>query len=596
LRISQHVGATAVVVVSVLGLVGGTAAAQTASSSPSPESRNTFVVGTTGDLNSANPFRQFDATESFVGGLMYDGLLRLSQADYTTEPELAERWDVSDDQLTWTFHLREGLTWTDGTPITAHDFAWTGNFIVEHDISSWSDGYTYTESIEAIDDQTIVWKTKRPTLVPGLAGYNLLLPEHVWGGFTEKELKSFKNFPDPVASGSFNLVEWKQGEYFRMEANPDYWDGAPVIDEIIFRIYNSNEAVVQALIKGAIDYTQVPSAALFEALEGQSGIGTAINSAEGFYQMSFNLSSDPKSGAHPAVLDPRFRWAVAHAIDKATLTERIARGYADPGTTPVVPLYDFWHWEPPPEEAVAFDLSEAERLLDEAGYVDTDGDGIRESPNGGRPLELRLLTASSDADMFKTAPFVERWLEDIGMAVTVETMTDAKLYDVWLESLDWDLIIYAWGVGPDPDFILSSFTTGQCGYWSDTCYSNPEYDELYRAQQSTLDEAQRQAIVRQMQQIIYRDVPEIVLWYPNYFEAWRSDRWTGFVHWPEPDGTVFWGNMYSARLVRPVSDEAVAVGPEAGPAGWMWLVAISVIALAIVGAAVRRRRLDAYYA
>ena len=140
-------------------------------------------------------------------------------------------------------------------PITAHDFVWTGNFIIEHDISSWSDGYTYTESIEAVDDQTIVWKTTRPTLVPGLPGYNLILPEHVWGDFTEKELKSFKNFPDPVISGSFNLVEWKQGEYFRMEANPDYWAGAPVIDEIIFRIYNSDEAVVQALIKGAIDYT-----------------------------------------------------------------------------------------------------------------------------------------------------------------------------------------------------------------------------------------------------------------------------------------------------------------------------------------------------
>ena len=202
-------------------------------------------------------------------------------------------WDVSDDQLTWTFHLRDGLTWSDGVPITAQDFVWTGNFIIEHDISSWSDGYTYTESIEAVDDQTIVWKTTRPTLVPGLPGYNLILPEHVWGGFTEKELKSFKNFPDPVISGSFNLVEWKQGEYFRMEANPDYWAGAPVIDEIIFRIYNSDEAVVQALIKGAIDYTSIPSPALYEAVADKPDIATAIDSAAGFYQMSFNLSDDP---------------------------------------------------------------------------------------------------------------------------------------------------------------------------------------------------------------------------------------------------------------------------------------------------------------
>ena len=498
---------------------------------------------------------------------MYDGLIRLAQRDYTPEPELADRWDVSDDGLTWTFHLRDGLTWSDGVPITADDFVWTGNFIVEHDISSWSDGYTYTESIEAADDQTIVWKTTKPTLVPGLPGYNLILPKHVWGDFTAKELKSFRNFPDPVVSGSFNLVEWKQGEYFRMEANPDYWDGAAVIDEIIFRLYNSNESVVQALLKGAIDITSIPTAALYEAVEGQEDIGTAVIGAEFFYQMSFNLSDDPKSGAHPAVFDPEVRRAIAHAIDKATLIERVARGYGEPGTTPIVPLYDYWHWEPPPDAAIGFDLAEANRLLDQAGYLDTDGDGIRESPDGGPPLQLRLFTESTDPDGVKAAPFIQGWLEEIGIDVSLRSMGQAKLFDIWIESLDWDLIIYSWGVGPDPDFILSTFTTGQCGYWSDTCYSNAEYDQLYKLQQTTLDESERLAIIQQMQQVIYEDVPEVVLWYPNTFEAWRSDRWTGFVRWPEPNGALFWNNFYSARTVRPVSDEAVVTEPEAGPQG-----------------------------
>ena len=153
-------------------------------------------------------------------------------------------------------------------------------------------------------------------------------------------------------------------------------------------------------------------------------------------------------------------------------------------------------------------------------------------------------------------------------------MTDGKLYDVWLGSLDWDLIIYSWGVGPDPDFILSSFTTEQCGFWSDTCYSNPEYDELYKEQQTTIDEDARQEIVTEMQQIIYRDTPEIVLWYPNTFEAWRSDRWTGFVRWPEPDGTVFWGNMYSARL-GPADLDARSTATGGGSSGWVWLGGIA---------------------
>ena len=399
-----------------------------------------------------------------------------------------------------------------------------------------------------------------------------------------------------MISGSFNLVEWKQGEYFRMEANPDYWQGAPAIDEIIFRVYNSNESVVQALLKGAIDFSSIPTAALYEAVDGQQNIGTAVDGAEFFYQMSFNLSDDPKSTANPAVHDPEFRRAIAYAIDKATLVDRIARGYGTPGTTPVVPLHEFWHWEPPPDEATTFDIAHANELLDDAGYLDTDGDGMRELPGSDQPLELRLYTASTDPDGIKAAPFIQGWLGELGIDVTLRSMTDAKLYDVWLSSLDWDLIIYSWGVGPDPDFILSSFTSRQCGFWSDTCYSNPEYDELYKQQQTTLDEDARQQVVKEMQQIIYRDTPEIVLWYPNTFEAWRSDRWTGFVRWPEPDGPAFWGNYYSARFVRPISDEAVLTAPEAGPPGWMWLAGLGLVALAILAAARRRRRLDAYYA
>ena len=107
--------------------------------------------------------------------------------------------------------------------------------------------------------------------------------------------------------------------------------------------------------------------------------------------------------------------------------------------------------------------------------------------------------------------------------------------------------------------------------WSDTCYSNPEYDALYVEQQTLLDPDERQAVVHEMQQILYRDMPEIQLWYPNSFEAWRSDRWTGFLPWPEPDGLRF--HPYSVMSIRPVTG-AVAAGPDAGPSGIVWLVGL----------------------
>ena len=145
---------------------------------------------------------------------------------------------------------------------------WTADFIMNNDISAWSDGYRFTESIEAKDDTTIVWKTTRPTLVPGLPGYSLILPEHVWGTMDAKEIKEFKNYPDPVVSGPFNLTQWKQGEYWTMTSRPDYWQGAPTIDEIVFRNYNSNESVVQALLKGAIDHTVIPTSDLYRSRAG----------------------------------------------------------------------------------------------------------------------------------------------------------------------------------------------------------------------------------------------------------------------------------------------------------------------------------------
>ena len=508
------------------------------------------MVGVTGDLNSANPFRQFDTTEAFVGGLMYDGLIRLSQKDYAPEPELAERWDVSDDQLTWTFHLRDGLTWSDGVPITAHDFVWTGNFIIEHDISSWSDGYTYTDSIVAVDDRTIVWKTTRPTLVPGLPWYNLILPEHVWGGFTVKELKGFKNFPDPVISGSFNLVEWKQGEYFRMEANPDYWARRrPIIDEIVFRVYNSNESVVQALLKGAIDYTSIPTAGVLRSR------GRAAEHRDGGRQRGGLLSdvvqplgrsaerrepggrAIPRSGARSRTPSTRRRWSNASLAGTGRPEPRRSSRCTSSGIGSRHPMR--------PSRSTS---QHAADCSTRPGYLDTDDDGIRESPDGGPPLELRLLhRVDRCRPASRPPPSSRAGSTSIGIDVTCTTMTDAKLYDVWLESLDWDLIIYAWGVGPDPDFILSSFTTGQCGFWSDTCYSNPR---VRRALQAAADARStmtaRQAIVtRDAADHLSATRPRSCCGTRTRSRRGASDRWTGFVRWPEPDGPAFWGTCYS---------------------------------------------------
>jgi peptide/nickel transport system substrate-binding protein len=169
-------------------------------------------------------------------------------------------------------------------------------------------------------------------------------------------------------------------------------------------------------------------------------------------------------------------------------------------------------------------------------------------------------------------------------------VNDSKLGDIWYAN-DYDLYIWGWGVEPDPNFQLSTYTTGQCGVWSDTCYSNAEYDRLFDDSQKAATLEEREAIVDQMQQILYEDRPELVLWYDQYLQAYRSDKWTGFVKQPTEGGTIlFQYGHYSDLQIQPVS----ATGPGAGgddgiqPIVWIALVAAVVVIVAIVFT--RRRR------
>src|SRR5204863_3238416 len=133
----------------------------------------------------------------------------------------------------------------------------------------------------------------------------------------------------------------------------------------------------------------------------------------------------------------------------------------------------------------------------------------------GQDLNLRLILRSESDIGARLGTYVTGWLKQIGIATTSEVVSDGKLGQAWLSD-DYDMYIWGWGPDPDPDFILSTFTSGQCGTWSDTCYSNPAYDTLYKDQQTAKSQDERASIISQMQQTVYNDIPEIVLMYDNY--------------------------------------------------------------------------------
>lgn len=578
----------------VLGMILQQAAVGQDASPSVEDEKVTFTVGMVNDAITFNPMFMIETPEYATADLMYDTFLSWDKDDFSTKSNLATEWEQSEDGLTWTFTIRDDATWIDGEPLTAGDIAYTFNWILDQKIGNLSDYLPYTDEITAPDDTTLIWKTTIPTGAPLYPPYVYIMPEHILSRYkTKADLKKWKGFPDAVGSGPFKLVEWRRGDFWRLEANKDYWGGAPKIDEFVFRVFQNEDAMIEALKQGEIDFADNITANLFDSIVDEPGITTNVGSPTTFTQMSFNQCTnelayckDTGFNHHPATTDPEFRKAVEYGIDRETLVKRVTLGYAEPGVTVI--LAPKWHYDPP--EVISYDPEEANRILDEAGYADTDGDGIRETPDG-EPMELRLVVRTEAPETVAAGEFIVEWMRDIGVSLKTEAVNDSKLGDIWYAN-DYDMYIWGWGVEPDPNFQLSTYTSSQCGVWSDTCYSNQEYDQLFQQQQKAATVEERESIVDQMQQILYEDRPELVLWYDDYLQAYRSDKWTGFVKQPSENGTIlFQYGHYSDLQIQPVSEAGVAGrADEGGVPPLVWIAVFGAVVVIAVIVFSRRRR------
>jgi peptide/nickel transport system substrate-binding protein len=566
-------------------LAAGSAWAQSAtpSSSGSASSSSgpiTFVEGTINDMRTVNPWKAIESPEYEVLSLNFDLIENFNKDDLSAAPGFATSWTQSEDGLTWTFDIRQGATWQDGVPLTAKDVAFTYNQTIDCKLGNSLDYLApkFTESITAPSDSELVWTTNTPTSAPVRPPWVYIVPEHIWGNSSCDDVKKapfFQKYDNclsgtecEIGSGPFQMTEWNKGESWSMTANPNYWGGAPHIDKFTVVKYDNSEALVNALKNGEVDYASLGSVDLFNQLahedQSQTGITTHVGPAVSFGQMSMNMcdptspdaapycKNNPGTG-NPALRDPVVRTAIAWAIDKQTIVDKVLASYGEVGTTIVPPFASTYHWEPTGDQLIGFDIAKANQMLDDANYKDTDGDGIRNDPKTGDNLDFRLILRSESDVGSQLGDYVTGWLKQIGIKTEPEVLTDGKLVSAWYDN-DYDLYIWGWGPDPDPDFMLSTFTSHQCGIWSDTCYSNPEYDKLYTDQQTARTVADRVPIVQQMQQIIYTDIPEVVLYYDKSLEAYNSTKWQGLEDnvSPTPDGYL-WGQYtpYTALTLAP---------------------------------------------
>ncbi len=595
----------AIIALLLCGLAGGVASAfgaDASSPSASPAAgKTTLHVGWTAEPDNLNPMIGYETSALELFHLNYDYLVGFKASDLQPTPELATSWTHSEDGKVWTFKLREGVKWQDGEPFTADDVVFTFTTIIEDEVANYV-GYTeYIETVKALDPQTVEFTcSKAKTNMLGMP--IPILPEHIWSKLTAAQItNTFPNTPPMIGTGPFQVVEWKRGEYVRAVANKDYWRGAPKADEVVWSLYKNQDTMAADLKSGALQVAWDIPQAQFEPLNADQNLTAVGGVLNGFNHMGFNCYAGKASLGNPVLKDAAFRRALNWAIDKQKIVDIGYFGHAQPATTIIranyyKPPLDY-HWQPAEGEVYTFDPARAGSELDAAGYKDADGDGVREDA-AGKPIELRLYARSQSATDQRVGKLLTGWFEAIGLKIDYQVIDEGamsdKIYNYKGDTFapDYDMFLWYWYSDPDPNFILSVLTTAQVGSWSDTQWSDAEYDKLYTQQQTTLDPEARKQLIWKMQQIAYDQSPYITLTYPEWLESYNDGQWSGWVKTPSGDGPVIYTqyNIDSYLFAAPKPAAAETTSSGGGSTGVIVVVVVAVAVVAIVTAVVVRRR------
>jgi peptide/nickel transport system substrate-binding protein len=416
------------------------------------------------------------------------------------------------------------VTFHDGTPCTAEDVAWSLNWTIEYEPETFG-FYLYNfAEVVALDDTTVQVTLSDPVgNMEYLLIYVWILPRSVWEGMSYDDIMEFEDSKAGIGTGPYKLVEWVEGEYLILEANADYFEGAPAIDRLVYQEYATEDTMVQALLAGEVDLIDsVPSTAI-QTLEGEANVELAIMPSTTIDELIINSHEE---GSHPASLnDPAVRLAIAYAIDKQQIINVAYLGYAESAAAVVPPALGDWHNSD--IEDIPFNVAEGNRVLEEAGYLDSDGDGIREDADGN-PLDYRLY-AEDVATYARILDIISDGLSQIGISA-VPTMMDEDSLIALYPDFDFDLIYWGWGLDPDPDFAMLIFTCDERGEggWNDSGYCDEAFDEMYFEQGVTVDHEARRALIWEMQEKLFEERPYILLTYPQTVQAYLKDRFTGF--------------------------------------------------------------------
>jgi peptide/nickel transport system substrate-binding protein len=294
-----------------------------------------------------------------------------------------------------------------------------------------------------------------------------VLPEHIWAEHdTDEGAAAFEN-TQMIGSGPFKMREYRQGEFVHLEAVKDHPVTPPKIDQVVFQTLDNQDALVQALLTGQVDMiTEMPNTAV-PTLRNAANVELVIGAPLAPEVTDIIPNQTPPElcppdgvcSGHPALRDLAVRRALAHATDKQKIIDVVLLGLGTPGLTLIPDGLGAWYNDT--IEDYAFDIAEANRILDEAGYLDSNRDGVREMPDGSNPLNFRLYWPNDSATAPRMAELLGETWNQVGVKLQPQALDPDALTSVCCPTFDFDIILWGWGSDPDPAFLLSVHLTDE---------------------------------------------------------------------------------------------------------------------------------------
>ncbi len=474
-------------------------------SSATPVAGGTWTMALAGNPTAYPITAPGALNDILVNKVIYNNLVQYQLVDNAIEVvgDLAESWEPNADLSQYTFTLRSGVTWHDGQPFTSADVVFTLQSILDPAVNASQRGnLARITAVEAPDDLTVVVSLSSPYAdLPIMLGYNVgIVPKHLLEGQDLNEPTAFLR--QPIGTGPFKYTEFSAGDFLSVEANPDYFDGPPLLESIIFKIVPDGNARVAQAQSGELDMAIVEPSQV-EALSGSESATVREVPQVQYYFFAVNHTS-------PTMQNVLVRQALAHAIDKDALVNELLGGYGAVATGPINPLLaEFYTSE---VATYPYDLDAAGALLDEAGWT---LDGDKRVDASGAPLTLVINGPQGYPTLEQVLIYAQQQFE--GLGITVELVIDE--WTIHLEKYrtqDYDLLLNWWITPPTPDVFAHYHSTSTSNWWK---YNNPVVDDLILQGQAAVDPAPRADIYRQLQVLLADDVPVIYLYYGRELQA-----------------------------------------------------------------------------